>query len=101
MGVPGVQQHLTMRYRYGDPNDPRNAGGLGGGPGKYKVVFTLSRPGFSLLPEKSFHPASMLNGDSHLGIAKPAVMFADGEDYNHIILDCSTTGERFEFKGLS
>lgn len=70
-GLPGFQQDLIFYPVFEDPNDPRGIGGPGGLPGKYKVVFTLSRPGFSLLPEHQYSVAEQLKGDSHLAIAEP------------------------------
>ncbi|MDQ1593261.1 MAG: hypothetical protein QOG71_3888 [Pyrinomonadaceae bacterium] len=100
LGLPGTQQHLLMRAYFGDPNDPRNTGDLGGVPGKYKVVFTLSRPGFPLLSERHFAASSNLQGDSHLAIAKPALKFLDGEEFDQLRFECATVNGKFVFKGL-
>ena len=40
----------------------------GGERGTYKVVFTLSRPGFAIHPEGNFKLHQELDGDSHLYI---------------------------------
>jgi hypothetical protein len=99
MGVPGLQYHLLMRPHYADPTDPRNFGALGGTPGKYKVTFTLSRPGFSLLPELNFSAASGLKGDSHVAIAEPALKFPEEESFDQIRFDIGTPFGQFRFMG--
>lgn len=99
LGLAGIQQHLLMRLRYRDPNDPRNAGGFGGMPGQYKVVFTLSRPGFPLLPERNYSASTNLKGDSHLAITKPALKFLNGEDFDQLELECNTPDGRIIFTG--
>ena len=99
-GLPGARQHLLMRHYFNDPNDPRNLGGPGGIPGKYKVTFTLNRPGFALAAENHFLPASNLRGDSHLGIAKPALTFLDGQDSDKLYFECNTPNGRFGFLGI-
>lgn len=101
MGVPGLQYHLLMRPHYADPTDHRNLGALGGTPGKYKVVFTLSRPGFSLLPELSFSAGGGLKGDSHVAIAEPALKFLEGETFDQIRFDIGTPFGQFRFMGFA
>jgi Methylamine utilization protein MauJ/SEC-C motif len=67
LGIPGVFYYVTMRPRFTGQNDPRNSGGIQGLPGLYKAVFTLSRPGFSLQPERATNMGGdLLQGDSHL-----------------------------------
>jgi len=48
-GIPGLPQELQVAFGYAD-GDPRNEP-PGGKPGKYKLVFTLSRPGIRPLAE--------------------------------------------------
>ena len=72
MGLPGFEQNLIFLPHYQNVNDPRNTGGPRGLAGDYKVVFTLNRPGFSLLPEEEIVFEDRLEGDSHLAINKPA-----------------------------
>lgn len=100
LGLPGMHHHLLMRAGFSDPDDPRNAGDLGGTPGKYKVVFTLSRPGFSPLSDKHFSASSKLKGDSHLAIAKPALAFSDGEEFDLIKFGLTTPYGQFVFTGF-
>jgi hypothetical protein len=99
LGLPGMQQHLLMRRHYKNPNDSRNAGDLGGMRGEYKVVFTLSRPGFPLLPERRYSASSNLKGDSHLAIAKPALKFLDGNEFDQIEIEGNTPDGHFVFTG--
>ena len=101
LGIPGMQQHLVMRRHYRNPSDPRNTGEMGGSEGEYKVVFTLSRPGYPLQPERSFSAAENLKGDSHLAIAKPALKFPSEEEFDQIELECNTPVGNFVFIGYS
>ncbi len=52
--------------------DARNDLPLGGGPGRYRVVFTLARPGYVPKPENEVDFSPDIPGDSHLAIAAPA-----------------------------
>jgi len=65
-GLAGEHQYITVVPGYDDPNDPRNAVLPGGQPGPYRVVFTLARRGFPLLPEYQFSMAGGLEGNSHI-----------------------------------
>jgi hypothetical protein len=58
------------------PDDPRHGGDPLGNPGQYRVVITLGRPGFSVLPERQFVFNEQNRGDSHLAIAPPALQQA-------------------------
>jgi len=98
-GLPGAQQHLLMAH-FSDPSDPQNAGDVVGIPGKYKVTFTLSRPGFPLTSENHFSAASNLKGDSHLAIAKPALLFLDGQEFDLLRFECRTPNGTFVFTGF-
>src|ERR1044071_9879721 len=49
-GLPGIPFFMTItRLNSKNPADPRNAAPSSGSPGKYKVRFILSRPGYSPL----------------------------------------------------
>jgi hypothetical protein len=64
---------MTLQRLYGtDPNDPRNAVPISGSPGKYKVSFVLSKPGFAPLKENHISFDDDLAGDSHIFIGDPA-----------------------------
>lgn len=99
MGLPGFRQHLIIRPQYQNPDDPRNFGRPGGLPGQYKVVFTLSRPGFPLLPEYNHSFAEGLKGDSHLAITKPAYSEPNNPDANQIRIYAKSSVGNFIFKG--
>jgi len=65
-GLAGEHQYITIVPGYDDPKDPRNAVPPAGQAGPYRVVFTLARRGFPLLPEDQFSMAGALEGDSHI-----------------------------------
>jgi hypothetical protein len=90
-----------MQARFNEPDDPRNAGGPEGIAGKYKTIFTLSRPGQAISPENHFMPASNLKGDSHLAIAEPALSFLQGESSDQLYFQCATPEGIFAFIGFS
>ena len=94
-GLSGLQQRMSIMRNYTDPNDERNSGGEDGLPGRYKVVFTLGRPGFSLHDEYLIVASDYLDGDSHLAIAKPAI-----EGTGPIVVSTETDSGVFEFTGL-
>ncbi len=72
-GLSGIGMFMTLKRMYGkNPNDPRNQAPPSGSPGKYKVSFVLSRPGFAPLAEKVISFADDVRGDSHLFIGDPA-----------------------------
>lgn len=100
IGLPGKKHHLVMRALSSDPNNPINAGGPGGLTGKYKVIFTLSRPGYSPLTDRHFSVAAHLKGDSHLAIAKPALAFLDGEEFDLLRFGLTTPFGQFVFTGF-
>lgn len=72
-GLPGQHQRLLVRNVFRDPDDPRNHGPVGGGAGKYRVLFTLARPGVLPWPAHNFSFDVNISGDSHIAIAPPAV----------------------------
>jgi len=51
-----------------------NAHGPNGAPGLYSVEFVLARPDRRNMPEAEIKFADAFRGDSHLAIAKPAVI---------------------------
>ena len=62
MGLPGMQHEIiVVPVREDGP-----AGTPAGGPGDYKIVFTLARPGRPLTTEYNVSFESGLQGDSHL-----------------------------------
>src|SRR5215217_8609415 len=90
MGLAGFPQYIIARPSYRDSNDLRNLGGPEGLPGKYMTVFTLNRPGFSLLPETRHSFASGLKGDSHLAITRPAFTNPNLPDADRIEIRAKT-----------
>ncbi len=99
MGMPGLRQHVIFVNRFRDPHDPRNLGGPAGMPGRYKVTFVFSRPGFALSPEHKHVFAQDLTGDSHLAIARPAFVTRENETVTMIRVYGNTSSGRFEFDG--
>lgn len=97
-GLPGLPQYLTVVFEYQDPADSRNRLGPQGQPGQYEVVFTLSRPGFSLQPEYNASFAAGLKGTSHIAICRPAHTVAD-PGIDRIRLDAIVDSERLVFVG--
>lgn len=69
-GMPGMLQYLGL-VAMPAPKEPY-APVQGGGPGIYKVVLTLSRPGQPLMREGQVTSFENMQGDSHLAIADPA-----------------------------
>lgn len=68
-GISGIGMFMTLKRMYGkDPNDSRNLAPPSGSPGKYKVSFVLSRPGFAPLKENHISFGDDLRGDSHMFI---------------------------------
>lgn len=99
MGIPGQQHGILVMNRFKDPKDPRNEGGPAGIAGKYKVIFTLCRPGLPLLPEYQFPFAQGLQGDSHPAITKPAFVPTGNPDADYILIIGSTDDGSFRFVG--
>jgi Methylamine utilization protein MauJ/SEC-C motif len=97
-GLPGLPQYLTVVFEYRDPQDPRNRPGPQGQPGEYEVVFTFSRPGFSLQPEYNASFADGLKGTSHLAICGPSHTSIDATA-DRIRLDAVVDSEQLAFTG--
>lgn len=68
-----------------------------GQAGNYRVVFTLSRPGFSLLPDHSYADAASMQGDSHLAIAKPAHPHPNLPENTHVKVTSDIAGNEITF----
>ena len=98
MGVPGEAQGMVVCNRFKEP-DPRNAGGLPGLPGHYRVTFLFERPNYRQIKEYEFTFVGPLRGDSHLAISKPAFTPPDpGAD--RIKIYAGTPHGAFEFTGF-
>ena len=75
-GFPGEKQGVITVPQYADTGKMAhlNANGPAGRPGTYTVEFVLAKPDARNAPENEFRFADHLRGDSHLAIAKPAVI---------------------------
>jgi hypothetical protein len=82
MGLPGQPGYVLVHNKFIE-GDVRNEIPVGGGPGSYRVIFTLARPGFFPVAEKEFSFDPDIPGDSHLAIAAPALT-RHGEPNNPI-----------------
>src|SRR5438477_932163 len=71
-GLPGIGMFMTIaKANTKNPDDPMNAASPSGSPGKYKIIFLLSRPGYNPLDENHVSFEDDLRGDSHLFIGDP------------------------------
>ncbi len=75
-GFPGENQGVLAVVHYIDTGTKAhlNAHGPAGLPGMYTVEFVLARPDARNAPENEFRFADQRRGDSHLAVAKPAVI---------------------------
>jgi hypothetical protein len=71
---PGERQGIVAAPHYIGDKAYLNAHGPNGGPGLYAAAFILARPNSRNSPEHEIKFAADLQGDSHLAIAKPAVI---------------------------
>jgi hypothetical protein len=99
VGFPGFLQHLSLIPHFRDPNDPRNQFHPAGLPGRYKVIFTFCRPGFSPLHDNNVAPAEHHKGDSHLAIAKPAYDEPNLPGADQVVFQVRTRNGEFVFYG--
>lgn len=88
-GLGGLHQQLTFDVNYDS---------VKGKPSDYKVVFTLCRPGFSLLPDDHYAEAVKLEGDSHLAIAEPAHKNPQIPEGGHMKLESNIDDYDFKFR---
>jgi SEC-C motif len=97
-GVPGMNMDLVLQAGYSDRESLKNVSNL---PGKYKVLFTLNRPGYPLRSERMISSSEQLEGDSHLAIADPAVKYVDGRRYefDKLMFEATTDNGHFVFHG--
>ena len=98
-GLPGQHQSVLMRPRYKD-GDERNDVPVGGSPGKYRVVFTLARPGVLPKPETEFSFDEGIPGDSHLAVSSPAVTRSDSARVTQIRVSATTDDGEIVFDGF-
>ena len=74
MGFPGEAQGIIAVPHYIGDKAHLNAHGPLGTPGQYTVAFILAKPNARNSPDNEIKFADALRGDSHLAIAKPAVV---------------------------
>ena len=69
-GLPGQngRYYVVPEFKTGDP---RNSSPPQGAPGDYRVIFTLAKPGYALVPEDQPKSADHLTGTSHLKLPGP------------------------------
>lgn len=91
-------QYLGVTIPPAGPLDPRTPM-AGGAAGVYKVVLTLSRPGYPLKPEGQYSGFQGLEGDSHLAIARPAFSRSPDDDIVRIVLQSQTEAGYLELYG--
>lgn len=96
-GFPGENQGLVAVLHYTGSKAHLNANGPKGAPGLYTVEFVLARPDSRNFPENEFKFADALRGDSHLGIAKPAVII--DIDPDEILLSFKSPTRSLRFHG--
>jgi hypothetical protein len=99
IGMPGQVHHIIFVGRFADPNDQRNVSGPSGQPGRYKVVFVFSRPGYPLVPENQTVFSNELRGDSHLAILPPAFVSPQNEGATQIRIYANLSLEQLVFEG--
>ena len=97
-GFPGIQQALTGPTANFDLRHQSNSPDYRGVPGRYRAVFTLSRPGFPLLKEYELSDAAGLMGDSHLAITAEAHEAA-GHLNGQLLIQTATLGGPVKFTG--
>jgi hypothetical protein len=90
-GLPSTGMFMTITKANSKvPNDPMNTAQPSGAPGKYKINFVMSRPGYNPAPENHVSFENDLPGDSHLFIGDPneveARMDANLPDGTKVIL---------------
>lgn len=99
-GGPSGMPAVLIAQPVFQKGDPRNEGGPGGAPGHYRVVFTFSRPGFSIQPENSFSFEGGIEGDSHLAISPPAIQWSGPNPPVTIHVMTLTPMGKHVFRGL-
>jgi hypothetical protein len=75
IGFPGEGQGILAVPHYIGDKAHLNAHGPNGAPGQYSVVVVLARPDSRNMSEAEIKFADAFRGDSHLAIAKPAVIY--------------------------
>jgi hypothetical protein len=97
IGFPGEGQGILAVPHYTGDKAHLNAHGPNGAPGLYSVAFVLARPNSRNTPEHEIKFANDLRGDSHLAIAKPAVII--DIDPDQVLMSYQTAAGSFLFRG--
>jgi len=97
IGFPGEGQGILAVPHYIGDKAHLNAHGPNGAPGQYSVAFVLARPNSRNFLEHEIKFADDLHGDSHLAIAKPAVI--NHIDPDQILMSYKTAAGSILFRG--
>jgi hypothetical protein len=97
IGFPGEGQGILAVPHYTGDKAHLNAHGPNGAPGLYSVAFVLVRPNSHNSPEHEIKFANDLQGESHLAIAKPAVVI--DIDPDQVLMSYQTSTGSFLFRG--
>jgi hypothetical protein len=95
---PGEAAVITV-VPYFAPGDPRNTNDPKGQPGKYQVTIVFSRPGRYEQGERTFNFSDRLSGDSHVAIARPAIVPQTMSEAVAIRIRMMTPSGAFVFDG--
>lgn len=90
MAFPGEPQGIIVVPHYVGDKSHLNAHGPEGAPGNYTVVFLLVKPNTRSSPENEVKFTDSFQGDSHIAIAKPAV-----------VIDIDPTEIQVSYRGAS
>ena len=96
-GFPGENQGLVAVPHYIGSKANLNASGPMGAPGLYTVEFVLAKPNSRNSSENDIKFADALRGDSHLAIAKPAVII--DIDPDEVLLSFMSPTQSLTFHG--
>ena len=97
IGFPGEVQGIVAVPHYTGDKAHLNAHGPNGAPGLYSVALVIARPNSRNSPEHEIKFANDLQGDSHLAIAKPAVII--DIDPDQVLMSYQTAAGSFLFRG--
>jgi hypothetical protein len=97
IGFPGEGQGVLAVPHYIGDKDHLNAHGPKGAPGLYSAGFVLAKPNTRNSPENEIKFADSLRGDSHLAIAKPAVII--DIDPDQVVMSYKTVSGELHFHG--
>lgn len=98
IGLPGFQSYIVyyLKNKLNEEMEERPEGMFG----NYKLIFTLSRPGFHLKEENHIAPAENIIGTSHLRLNPPNIFEEDERD-DIIFSVCDENGNQANFVGYA